>query len=181
MLGTGRGRVTHYAPGRNLEEEVQRMTREEEFTAVMRLMSFDQRHKVISRYAQTLEKTRSPVGRETDLPYSKVLIRKAIYEELCENPDSEQRNYLEIAFAQLECFLPPDEFKVVQDFKSTSSRAQDLARSGRAKDIVASAGILKQAEGEKAVGILERMSKKIRRRIREIRALKRPHCDFRGY
>lgn len=127
------------------------MTKEEECATMVRLMNVDQRYEVISRYERVLDKTPSPVGREADLPYPKAVIRKAIYEELCENPDSEQRNFLEIAFVQLECFLPPEEFKVVYDFKRASSRAQELARSGKPKDIVASAGILSQVEGEKAV------------------------------
>jgi hypothetical protein len=155
------------------------MTREQEYAAMVRMMSVDQRYEVISRYGRLLEKTPSPVGREADLPYPKAVIRKAIYEELWENPDSEQRNFLEIAFVQLECFLPPDEFKVVYDFKRASTRAQELAGSGKAKDIVASAGILNQVEGEKAVRILEGMSRNMRRRILEIRAIMLPAFNSR--
>jgi hypothetical protein len=106
---------------------------------------------------------------ETDLPYSKEMIRKAIYEELSENPQSESRSFLEIAFVQLECFLPPEEFKVVHDFKRASVVAQEIAKTGAPRDIVASADILSGVKGEKAVRILEKISRKIRKRTTEIR------------
>jgi hypothetical protein len=157
------------------------MTKEQELAAVVRLLSAGQRYEVISRHGQLLEQYSAPVGRETDLPYPKALIRKAIYEELSENPDSEQRSFLEIAFVQLECFLPQEEFKVVHDFKRASALAQETAKSGKPRDIVASAGILNQVKGEKAVGILEDISRKIRRRILEIHALKLPSFNSRAY
>ena len=156
------------------------MKREQEYAAMVRLMSVDERCEVISRYGRLLEKTPSPVGREADLPYPKAVIRKAIYEELWENPDSEKRNFLEIALIQLECLLPADEFKVVNDFKRASTRAQELARSGKAMDIVACADLLNQDQGDEAVGILEDMSRRIRRRILEIRTIKLPVFNSRA-
>ena len=147
------------------------MTDKQELSALICMMSAKQRGEVISRYEQHLEKYATPVARETDLPYPKELIRRAICEELSENPDSEMRSYLEIAFAQLECFLPAEEFKVVHDFKRASAIAEEIAKSGDPRDIVASADILSKVKGEKAVRILEKISRKIRRRIAEIRAI----------
>jgi hypothetical protein len=132
------------------------------------------RGEIIFRYGQLLEKYSAPVGREADLPYDKELIRKAICEELIENPQAESRGFLEIAFVQLECFLSMEEFKVVHDFKRTSVAAQEIARSGDPRDIVASAHMLSRVKGEKAVKILEKVSKKIRRRMAEIRAIGLP-------
>jgi hypothetical protein len=93
----------------------------------------------------TLDKCSTPVAREADLPYPKELIRRAVREELSENPDFEMRSYLELAFVQLECFLSPEEFKVVHDFKRASALAQELAKSGDPRDIMASGGILSTA------------------------------------
>jgi len=118
---------------------------------------------------------------DADLPFPKELIRKAICEELLENPDSEMRSYLEIAFVQLECFLSPEEFKIVHDFKRASLLAQEMAESGNPLDIVASAEILSKVKGEKAVRILEKISKKIRRRIAQIRAVTLPFLMTREY
>ena len=103
------------------------------------MMGVEERSAVISRYERLLERCSAPVASETDLPFPKELIRKAICEELIENPDSEMRSYLEIAFVQLECFLSPEEFKIVHDFKRASVLAQKIAESGDPMDIVASA------------------------------------------
>jgi len=145
------------------------------------LMSAEQRSRVISSYERILEKDSAPVARDTDLPYPKELIRKAICEELIENPDSELRSYLEVAFVQLECFLPPEEFKIVHDFKRASLLAQEIAKSGDPMDIMASAEILGKVKGERAVRIIEKISKKIRRRIAEIRAISLPFFMTREY
>ena len=130
-----------------------------------------ERYEVISKYVRLLERYSSPLGRETDLPYPKAVIRTAIFQELYDFPDSEQRSFLEIAFAQLECFLPADEFKAIHDFKRASALAQEIAKSGKPTDLLASAGILNQAGGETAVKILEDISRTMRRRILEIRAI----------
>ncbi len=158
-----------------------RMTDKQQSPALMSMMSVDGRSEVISGYERFLEKYSAPVASEADLPYPKELIRKAICEELIENPDAEMRSYLEIAFAQLECFLSPEEFKIVHDFKRASVLAQKIAESGDPKDIVESAKILRKVKGEKAVKILEKISSKIRRRIAEIRAINLPDFITREY
>ena len=157
------------------------MTDKQAVPALESLMGAEQRLEVISSYERLLEKYSAPVARETDLPYSKKLIRRAICEELIENPDSEMRSYLEIAFVQLECFLPPEEFEIVHDFKQASILAQEIAESGDPMDIMASAEILSKVKGEKAVKIHEKISKKIRRRIAEIRAISLPFFMTREY
>ncbi len=157
------------------------MTDEQELSTVVGMMSAKQRSDVISSYEQLLERYATPMARETDLPYPKALIRRAICDELRENPDSEMRSYLEIAFVQLECFLPPEEFNVVHDFKRAGALAQELAKSGDPRDVVASAAILRKVKGEKAVRILEKISRKIRRRVAQIRAVSFPVFRTKGY
>jgi hypothetical protein len=146
-----------------------------------RMENTEQRGEIISRYERLLEKYSTSVASEVDLPYPKEMIRRAICEELIENPDSEMRSYLEIAFVQLESFLSAEEFKIVHDFKRASLLAQEIAKSGDPRDIVASAEILSKVKGEKAVRIHEKISKKIRRRIAEIRAITLPVYMTREY
>ncbi len=138
------------------------------------IMDNEHRWEIISAYGRALERCSSPVERESDLPYPKELIRQAIYEELLENPDYELRSHLEVAFAQLEAFVPHDEFDVVQQFKMVSTLVQEMTKSGDPDDIIASAGILKQARGERAVRIHESISEKMRRRLNQIRAIGMP-------
>lgn len=130
----------------------------------------DRRWEIISAYGHLLEKCSSPVEREEDLPYPKKVIRSAIYEELRENPDSEFRSHLEIAFAQLESFLPQTDYRVIEDFKYASKLALDLARSGDPVNVIASARILKQGKGERALRIQEKISEKMRERLAQIRS-----------
>jgi hypothetical protein len=149
--------------------------------ALRRALSSDERWEIISGYERLLEKCSTSVASEADLPFPKTLIRRAICEELLENPDSEMRSYLEIAFVQLESFLSPEEFKIVHDFKRASLLAQEIAKSGDPRDIVASAEILSKVKGEKAVRIHEKIAKKIRRRIAEIRTITLPVYITREY
>ncbi len=129
------------------------------------------RWEIISAYINVLENCVSPVENESLLPFSKDVIRRAIYEELTVNPDSEFRGHLEIAFARLESFLPYDEFKVIREFKVVSSVALRMAGTGDPADILASARILKEAKGERAVKIQEKVSKRMRKRLAQIQGV----------
>jgi hypothetical protein len=134
-------------------------------------MDSEFRWKVISSYGRVLERCSSPVERECQLPFPKDIIRRAICQELFQNVDPDLRNHLEVAYAQLESFVPPEEFEVIQDFKLASSLAQEIAKSGEPSDIIASARILKKAKGDKAVKIAETISEKTRRRLEMIRSI----------
>lgn len=129
------------------------------------------RWEIISAYINVLENCVSPVENESLLPFSKDVIRRAIYEELTVNPDSEFRGHLEIAFARLESFLPYDKFKVIREFKVVSSVALRMAGTGDPADILASARILKEAKGERAVKIQEKVSKRMRKRLAQIQGV----------
>ena len=130
--------------------------------------------KVISSYGRILEKCSSPVENECQLPFPKGVIRRAICQELFDNPDPDLRGHLEVAYAQLESFVPPEEFQVIQDFKLASSLAHEIAKSGEPDDIIASARILKDSKGDRAVKITERISEKMRKRLEQIRSIGMP-------
>jgi len=133
-------------------------------------MDRDLRYEIISAYGQVLEQCNSPVQNEARLPYPKETIRRAIYEEVHENPDNTVRSTLEIAFAQLESFLPPQEYGTLQAFKRAVELAQQTASSGNPVDIIRSLRLLKEIDGEKAVSIGERISRKMRSRLAQIRS-----------
>lgn len=135
------------------------------------VMDKTKRIEIISAYGKVLEECPSPLRRESDLPFSKELISEAIVRELTENPDSELLTHLEIAYVELASFLPNDEFNVIEDFKHTGTLAEEIARSGSPRDIIASAQILKRVKGEKAVRIQEKISEKMRTRLNQMRAL----------
>ncbi|GLI33720.1 hypothetical protein [Desulforhabdus amnigena] len=130
------------------------------------------RKEIISAYLDMLEKCSSPVEPETCLPFSKKIIRQAIFEELAESPDAESRAGLEVACLQLESFLPEPEYRVIEEFKFASILAQEMAKSGNPKDIMISAVLLGQAMGERAVKIEEQISEKIRKRMKQIHEIR---------
>jgi hypothetical protein len=162
-------------PLRERTKEHLRLLLEERFTMAL---GAEQRWEIISGYSLVLEKCSSSVEKESDLPFPKNLIRKAIYEELTENPDGELRSHLEIAFVQLESFLPPEEYKVVQDFELASRLAQEMAKSGNPRDIIASARILSQVPGDRAVRIQEIISREMQKRLEEIRSTGLPSLSM---
>lgn len=130
------------------------------------------RREIIAEYGRILKKHSSCIERETDLPFPKDLIRQAIYEELLENPENELTSHLEIAFAQLEAFLPDHEYHIMQQFKLTGNFAESLAKSGNPGDIIKSARCLKKVKGDHAVRIQERVSEKIQKRLQQIRSFR---------
>jgi hypothetical protein len=138
-------------------------------------MVLDQRlrREIIAVYGQTLEICCNPVEREADLPFPKGLIRQAIYEELLENPATDLRAHLEVAYIRLESFIPNDEYGILQEFKSAGALAEKKARAGNPESIVASARILKQVKGDKAMMIQEKISRKMRFRMQQIRMMNR--------
>ena len=141
----------------------------------------EKRWEIIAAYMKILEECPSPLRQESFLPFPKEHIERAIWQELEENPESECRNDLEIAYAHIDSFLPAEEFELIENFKQASLLAQDKVQSGDPQDIIVSARILKQAGGERAVSIQEKISEQIRKkfnRIREIGAALRrvPPC-----
>jgi hypothetical protein len=118
-----------------------------------------------------MDRCQSPVSREVDLPFPKHVIRRAIWNELSDNPDSEIRDQLEIAYSQLETFLPPEEYVVLRGFQFACTMTREITKSGKPQDIIASARLLNRCEGNRAVEIQERISQRMRRRREEIRSI----------
>jgi hypothetical protein len=129
------------------------------------------RTKILAAYEKVLEAHMTPLNRASVLPFSKEAIREAIREELAENPHNEHRNHLEMAYVQLESFVPPDDYQLVEDFKQQSRTAQKMARSGNPRDIMESWELVKQTSGDRAVKIFETISEKMRRRLDEVRGI----------
>lgn len=133
-------------------------------------LSREQRWEIIDAYTRTLDKMRTSIGSEADLPYQKDLIRLAIYQELVENPDTDLNN-LEIAYVQLECFISHEEYMVIADFKDASRLAQEMAELGDPTSLIRSAMVMKQVKGDQAVSIQEKVSERMRERLVQIQEI----------
>lgn len=131
----------------------------------------ERRSTIIAKYLTVLENCPMSVARESSLPYSKKTIRHAIIEELRENPAGELRNSLEVAYVQLETFLPWDEYRLLRGFKFACAITREVARSGKPRDIIALARLLDRDEGKRAVEIQESISEQMRRRQQEISSI----------
>jgi hypothetical protein len=136
-------------------------------------LSAEKRQEIIFAYLGKLEQTSSTVAMESDLPYEKGLIRLAILEELLENPETELRGHLEIAYVQLESFIPYEEFMVMADFKNASRVARQMADTGDPASIIDSARIMKKVKGDRAVSIQEQISDKMKKRLAQLQKI----CD----
>lgn len=132
----------------------------------------ERRSTIIADYLRVLENCPLSVSRESSLPYPKKIIRHAIIEELRENPASELRNYLEVAYVQLETFLPWDEYRLLRGFQFACAITQEVARSGKPRDIIASARLLDRNEGRRAVEIQESISEQMKKRQEEISSIR---------
>ena len=142
----------------------------------------ERRCELISAYLHLLEKMNEPIASETVLPASKEQIRCAIFHELTEQPGSDRRHHLEIAYVQLESFVPQDEYRVVADFKK-ASRLAEMADLGDPASVIRSARNMRNARGEHAVSVEEKISRKMRERFKQIQELcsaalpPKPICD----
>jgi hypothetical protein len=135
------------------------------------LLKAENRQKIIVSYLKILDYLRGPIRSDSELPFSKRLIQRAIIEELFDNPDSEMRSYLEVGFAEIESFIPVEEYEFLQKFKETFSQAEELAERGTPNDIMASCQLLERISGERAVTVLERISQAMRERFNAIQSI----------
>lgn len=117
----------------------------------------ERRWEIILAYLRALEGMTDCVAVESDLPYSKEVIRRAILEELREGQNMDLWNYLEIAYVQLEAFIPYEEYRVIADFKYTSEIAMEMAFSGDPTSIIRSAQLIKRVKGDWAIRIQEKI------------------------
>lgn len=138
------------------------------------MLKAEHRHRILASYLKLLDLLRGPVRSESELPFSKHLIQQAILEELQDNPASELRSHLEVGFAELESFIPVEEYEMLQRFKETFSRAEELAEGGAPKDILASCRLLERISGERVVHLLERISQTMRERFNAVQCIGMP-------
>lgn len=124
----------------------------------------ERRSRIILSYLRVIEDMRGPIAVDCDLPFPKEQIGQAILCELAEDPDSDLRRRLEIAFVLLESFIPYEEYRVIEDFKSASLWAMQIADMGDPTSIIRSARIVRKAKGDSAVRLQEKIYKKMRKR-----------------
>jgi hypothetical protein len=128
--------------------------------------------RIICAYLQVLEGMRGPIAVDSDLPFPKEQIAQAILRELADGPEGDLRRRLEIAYVLLESFIPFEEYRVIEDFKTVSLCAQQIADMGDPTSILRSARIMRKAKGDSAVVLQEKIYKKMMERqlqIQEIR------------
>ena len=79
-------------------------------------MDADRRKEIIAAFGSALEHREAMLGRESDLPYPKSLIRRAIVQEYFEDGlDDQTLDWLGVGLMWLELFLPDDEAALVQN------------------------------------------------------------------
>lgn len=132
----------------------------------------EQRRQIISAYLQVVENISGTLAPESALPYSKQQIGEAILQELAEDPESDLRRRLEIAYIQLESFVPCKDFRMIEDFKDASQRAQDIADVGDPSSILMSARIMRTAKGERAVKLEERIHEQMNARHFQVKKIR---------
>lgn len=138
------------------------------------------REEIIQAYGKLLQNSSKYCMPESDLPFPKDVIRHALASALVEKLDENMRNSVEVGFLELEHFLSPEEFEVVNSFFGLSVD----------KDIVAAmkkyrSGDLKIDEGERmrvmekfnkvspgVVSIMDKVSKRVKERYYQMRVLR---------
>jgi len=132
----------------------------------------EQRHGIICSYLQVLEDMKGPIEVESVLPCPKEQIGEAIIRELADDIEGDFRRRLEIAYVLLESFIPSVEYRVIEDFKSASRSAQQMADMGDPTSILRSAGIIRKANGENAVKLQEKIHEKMSERQLQVLKLR---------
>jgi hypothetical protein len=112
----------------------------EEYEYCHRDLTHERMWRIISAYLLVLEDMKGPIAVDSELPCPKERIGQAILQELADDPESDLRRQLEIAYVQLESFIPYEEYCVIEDFKNASLRAQRIADMGDPTSILRSRG-----------------------------------------
>jgi hypothetical protein len=147
-----------------------------EVRAGFRDQSRNERCRIICAYLRLLDDMRGPIAVESDLPCSKERVAEAILQELADDPEYDLRRHLEIAFVQLESFIPYREYRVIEDFKDASLRAQRIADMGDPTSILRSARIMRSSRGENAVRLEEKIYEKMRARRLQLLRVRESCC-----
>jgi hypothetical protein len=136
------------------------------------------RQEIIQAYLRILELVKTPVRIEWQLPFPRNVIRRAIREELLDNPGTDARDCLEVAYAEIESFISMEDYELLRRFKETCTLAEEMARGGKPGDILASSRLMERICGEKAVRVLERVSNAMRRQLQLIRSTHLLPCSM---
>jgi len=124
----------------------------------------EQSSRIVAAYLDVLENINGTLAPENRLPFPKDQIAEAIIHELTANPESDLQRRLEIAYVMLEAFIPYEEYCVIENYKSASRCAEEIADIGNPSSILISAQILKNAMGDKAVKLEEKIYEKMKER-----------------
>jgi len=138
-----------------------------------RELTHERMQRIISAYLLVLEDMKGPIAVDSELPYPKEQIGQAILRELADDPENDLRRQLEIAYVQLESFIPYEEYRVIEDFKDVSLRTQEIADMRDPTSILRSARIMSNAKGESAVRFQEKIYEKMKVRRLQIQQLRK--------
>ncbi len=142
-----------------------------EYECCPRDLTHERKWRIISAYLRVLEDMKGPIAVDSELPCPKELIGQAILQELADDPEGDLRRQLEIAYVRLESFIPLEEYRVIEDFKDISLRAQEIADMRDPTSILRSARIMGNAKGECAVRLQEKIYEKMKARRLQIQQL----------
>ena len=140
----------------------------EEYEYCRRVLTHERARRIISAYLLVLEDMKGTIAVDSELPCPKERIGQAILQELADDPENDLRRQLEIAYVRLESFIPYEEYRVIEDFKDVSLRAQEIADMRDPTSILRSARIMSKAKGESAVRFQEKIYEKMTARRLQI-------------
>jgi len=133
-----------------------------------------QRIEIISAFGAVLEKGKSLVGRESNLPFPKELIRLAMAEELVSPTLPETLGVIEAGFIELESFVSDEEYLQVQRFDHALAKVQQLTDPNDKTSALEAAKALAEV-GDAATQVMNRVNKLTEARFQQlaqIRALR---------
>jgi hypothetical protein len=83
------------------------------------VMRSGQTKKIVSEYRKLLDDRRYSVGKESDLPFSKDVIRKALVSEFIELKSKSLIREIENAYLELETFISDREFEIIRRYEES--------------------------------------------------------------
>ena len=134
-------------------------------------MNAEQRIVVISAFGALLEKGKSLVGRELDLPFPKELIRQALSEELTNPTLPIPMDALETGFLELESFVIEEDFQIIQQFEKAMAEAPQLGPEASQEAVLRSARRLSEVS-DPAIAILNRITALQESRMNQIKQIR---------
>ncbi|MBW2615333.1 MAG: hypothetical protein JRD02_04050 [Deltaproteobacteria bacterium] len=126
-------------------------------------ISVSQRANIITEYNKILENREYTVGRTSDLPFTKELIRKAIVRELLKPTYKLLTHDMETAYLELETFVCEKEFEIIKRYE------QDPVSK-------TTTPVITQGPSE-YVEIQRKILDRQKRRLEELRRLKQNHVN----